>query len=239
MGIIVTKLDPASQTNNSVDSPNNVLLSDNNFAVMNSSADWVKATGYTAPASGQIQQVLIGLEARKQTIGTTKVTVSYEISGVPTGSSKLVTIDQNEQDYTFDVTSDRTWTDADINNLTVRVDGTNVTGQKAIDIDHVFCKLVEDDLTGPLTGNGFRAFAINGTPMQIVDSTALTKWRAMIQNRDQNTDYLYISNTNSVSESNGWKIMPNEHLELVFNGSRDIWATCPTTQTIIVILQEI
>lgn len=240
MALVFSKLSPSSQTNNSVGSPNNALLSDDAYAVMNSSSDWIKCTGYVAPASGSIQQVCIGFEGFKSTGGTTTVTLSYEISGVPTGSSQTVFLSQTEQSYLLDVTADRAWTDSDINNITVRIDGDNLSTTKNLNLDHVFVDLVEDDGTGPLTDKGFREFAVNGTPLQVVDTAiAFDEWEVHIQNPDENTGYIYICDHAGVHASNGWKLMPNDSVKFRFSGAQDFYILSQVPQIVIVALFEI
>lgn len=81
-----------------------------------------------------------------------QVTVTYEVGSEGAGPTSLTATIDNTSDETFteDITGDRTWTDADLDNTALTVTLDNADARDAA-VDHVFLTVTEAESTGTQT----------------------------------------------------------------------------------------
>jgi flagellin-like protein len=134
--------------------PSNALLLDAQRATMQAPTDVLDVNGFSLPGSPGIRQVILGFQGMKSAAaGTTPTTVlSYLVSGVAGPTTSTVTVAATaDTAYTIDVTNDRSWSQADINGLTVQLasgqfgSGANL---RTILVDQLYVQVVYSPPTG-------------------------------------------------------------------------------------------
>jgi hypothetical protein len=122
------------------------LASDDQFALINNVNDVLDVNGVWAPppaGAGGITQVTIGYEARKSASGTSPtLTLSYKVGGVAgpsTNSQAGLASNSADSTVLLDVTGDRSWTQADIQALTIQLVATAVPTNA--NVDQLFVKV--------------------------------------------------------------------------------------------------
>lgn len=129
---------------NSVTDEDEVFASDDVRAIMDNAGDWVEVDGFDVPAGATgIDSVSIGFEGRQEQPGQDPdVSLRYTIGGTA-GATTLVQSLSNPGDQTFveDVTSDRSWTVADVEAMVLRIEADDI-GNRDAEIDHMFVTIV-------------------------------------------------------------------------------------------------
>ncbi|HLF16722.1 MAG TPA: type IV pilin N-terminal domain-containing protein [Candidatus Thermoplasmatota archaeon] len=122
----------------------NALADDGNVARLDVLNDRLDVSGFTVPGGATgISSVTIGFEGKKRsgTSGDPQVTLSYLVSGVAGGTTRVVTLSSTatEQEFTQVVTGDRAWTVANVNAMTVHILRNSAdSGFQDADVDHVY-----------------------------------------------------------------------------------------------------
>ncbi len=125
----------------SVTDPSNVLVSDDARADFTSTSSTLEVTGFDLPddATG-VTSVVIGFEARKDQGGGQNPTLelTYDVGGTA-GSTGLSTTVSTTSDaaHTVNVTGDRSWTVADVEDISLTLEMTDQQNRVA-EVDHVF-----------------------------------------------------------------------------------------------------
>lgn len=98
---------------------------------------------YSGTFSGNADWVLAALTLKPRAIQDPTVTVSYEVDGIPGPTTQSFQVDELPDDhYRVNITADRAWDATDIANLSILVDGSQITSAN-VAVDHVFLDLEE------------------------------------------------------------------------------------------------
>lgn len=238
----VTNISGSSTTNNAVTDPNNALVADGASAIFDHNDDWLKVTGFSF-AGTSISRVRLCILGRRSNVGNGQINVSYELSGTPTGSNKTIKFTSpNFSTQYIDVTNDMSWTQSDINNLTVYLDAVDISATKQAEIDHVFVEVTSTSLTTLTTPGQFKRFFINATPIKVIQTPAGNdSFMIKIQNLDENTQHLYISHSSAdLLSGGGWKLLPADSYTTQCKGNIPFFVYFPNlTEEIEVSMHEV
>lgn len=237
----VYKLSGTAQTNVGVDNPANALTDDANVATFNANTDELTVTGFPTH-TGNIGRVRLCVRGMRAGVANAQLTISYELSGVPSGSSGSIKFTSpNEDTLHIDVTNDMAWDWPDIAVLGLKVKGLKLGGNKSADTAHVFVEVTTHDSAPLSASNEFKTFIVGDTPLKIIESPSANKsYNVEIYNNDGNTDYIYISHNNTVAKGNGRQLIPTGNYLTAFTGIVTFWVVSPNvTQEISVSLHEV
>lgn len=234
-------ISPTAQANVGVTDPANVYANDDAYARFDSNSDTITVSGFSA-STGTIGRVRICVRGKRGGVANAQFTVSYELSGTPTGSTAPMKFTSpNEALIHVDVTNDRAWTWTDISNLGVTLAGANLSASRLGDVDHIFIEVTTHDGDPLITPGQFKTFIINSTPLKVIETPSGSKsYNINILNHDRNTQYVYISHDANVSAGNGWELIPTANYITACGGAVDFWIVSPDiTQEITVSMHEV
>lgn len=240
----MTVLSGTTTTSSGVPNSDNVLAEDGVYAIFNGEDEVVEVSGFST-AMTDIAQVKLCILAKKGgSSGNIDLELSYELSGVPTGTSDDVRVTDNSGQWHtlhIDISNDRAWTAADIGNLTLIISGGEIEDGREAWIDHAYIEIFDSANVPLSTAGEFKKYIVNESMAGPVVSTpaSLANFVVQIQNPVQNTQIAYVSH-NGTDDADGWELFPGEAYQTTTEGSTDFYVYVPNTpQKIVVSLHEV